>query len=470
MFEIFKTLFTNQKATNFEHNTQKFFENINTLQKYKEIDALLDGMPFGDGKFDDSAFNESYTTLHQTPTGGYVTYDHPGIRNEYDTDTKAKTCSCKDWNDTRKQYGLYDPRRLCKHLIHELSKSDIQQHYPYYQQKIAFYKSKERGFKRDFDEIIDLSKFGLMVFVTEWCDVFDVEGNRYGFKFDWETGNKIWAKGNAPKGYQEVEKIFQDRFVQPQYMSEDELQEIGRWLEKNRAYSKCEFSIEMETMYILSPGVLCYRTMDVDCRLEYDVRNIYCNKNYLRIDYWSHDSDYFQRLKPSASSAAFTKWQNYKDPYIEQQKINEEKSKIRSKGFVLDGDIKNFYCEPEDISIHGYETEDKLLVKYPEISKRAFHIRLKKMGIISNPHYKWIFTEEGLKYGYNLIIRRTYNQSVQEFPAFYCDANSKEFVRYSQTITTDHGDTLYLDCIALYDVSRFEEVLELFKENLEKKK
>jgi hypothetical protein len=460
MFKKLKTLFDKEKTT------IGFFKKINYPQKYKEIDSLLDDMPYKDEKFDVAAFDESYIVLHQTSIGSYTTYDHPGIRNKYNTNVKEKTCSCKDWTNTRKHYELFDPRRLCKHLIQELQDSDIQLHYPYYQQEIVFYKNNERGFKRNIDEIIDLSKFGLMVFVSEWCDVFDIEGNRYGFKFDWETGNKIWANGIAPKGYQEVEKIFQNNFIQPHYMSKDELQEIGRWLEKNRGYSKCKFTIELETMYILPPGVLCYRTMDVDCGLAYEVSEFYCNKDYLRIDYLNHDSDYFKRLKPSFDSDAFTKWQNYKDPYIEQQKIDEEKDKIRSKGFVLDGDVENFYCQPENITIDGYAIEEKLLSKYPNISKRTFHMRLKKLGILNKPNHKWIFTEKGLEYGYNLIIRYTYNQDIQEFPCFYCDASSKEFIKYSQTISTEYGDILYPDCIALYDISKFKQLMELINNAL----
>jgi hypothetical protein len=253
-------------------------------------------------------------------------------------------------------------------------------------------------------------------------------------------------------------------------MSKDELQEIGRWLEKNRGYSKCKFTIELETMYILPAGVLCYRTMDVDCGLAYEVSEIYCNKDYLRIDYLNHDSDYFKRLKPSFDSNAFTIWQNYKDPYIEQQKIDEEKDKIRSKGFVLNGDVENFYCEPENITIDGYAIEEKLLSKYPDISKRTFHIRLKKLGILDKPNYKWIFTENGLQYGYNLIIGHTYNQDIQNFPCFYCDANSKEFIKYSQTTTTKYGDILYPDCIALYNISKFKQLMELIELEEKRKK
>ncbi len=204
MFKNLKNLFSKK--------TIEFFQKISDTQKHKKIDSVFNDRSFNDGKFDVAAFDESYVILHQTSTGGYTTYDHPGIRNKYDTNIKEKTCSCKDWTDTRSHYELYDPRRLCKHLIQELKDLDVQQHYPYYQQEIAFYKNKERGFKRDFDEIIDLSKFGLMVFVSEWCDVFDIKGNRYGFRFDWETGDKIWAKGIKPNNYQEVEQIFQDKF------------------------------------------------------------------------------------------------------------------------------------------------------------------------------------------------------------------------------------------------------------------
>ena len=37
--------------------------------------------------------------------------------NEYNTNIKTLSCSCLDWQESRSQYGLSDPRRLCKHII-----------------------------------------------------------------------------------------------------------------------------------------------------------------------------------------------------------------------------------------------------------------------------------------------------------------------------------------------------------------
>ena len=124
--------------------------------------------------------------------------------NTYDTNIAKLTCSCLDWEETRKEYQTNDPRRLCKHIINKLDINNLPSQIYKFKESIEFYQEKEWGFKKDFDEIIELNNFTLLV-NTDWIDVFDENGIRYGVKKDYSS-NIYWANNIKPNRYQIIEK------------------------------------------------------------------------------------------------------------------------------------------------------------------------------------------------------------------------------------------------------------------------
>ena len=63
--------------------------------------------------------------------------------NTYDTDIQNLTCTCKDWQETRKDYTTNDPRRLCKHIINKLDINNLPSSIKYFKESIEFYQEKE---------------------------------------------------------------------------------------------------------------------------------------------------------------------------------------------------------------------------------------------------------------------------------------------------------------------------------------
>lgn len=123
--------------------------------------------------------------------------------NTYNTNIIKLTCSCLDWEETRKEYQNNDPRRLCKHIINKLDINNLPSQIYKFKDSIEFYQEKEWGFKRDFDEIIELNNFTLLGNI-DWIDVFDEDGNRYAVKKEYSS--IYWSGNIKPNEYQIIEK------------------------------------------------------------------------------------------------------------------------------------------------------------------------------------------------------------------------------------------------------------------------
>ena len=65
--------------------------------------------------------------------------------NKYNTNIKTLSCSCLDWQESRSQYGLSDPRRLCKHIIKKLDLNNFAFEISKFKESIKFYQEKEWG-------------------------------------------------------------------------------------------------------------------------------------------------------------------------------------------------------------------------------------------------------------------------------------------------------------------------------------
>jgi hypothetical protein len=54
--------------------------------------------------------------------------------NLYDTNITKLTCSCKDWEEVRRDYPIDNPRRLCKHIINKLDVNNLSNSLKYFKE------------------------------------------------------------------------------------------------------------------------------------------------------------------------------------------------------------------------------------------------------------------------------------------------------------------------------------------------
>ena len=135
--------------------------------------------------------------------------------NTYNTDTKKLTCSCKDWTESRKEFSLNDPRRLCKHIINQLDINNLPNDIKRFKTSITFYQENQKGYNKYFDKLIEIPNSDFIAEYTDgdWINIFDNEFNRYGFLI--KDDEYIWAKSTKPKEYQTIEIFFAKEEYQP---------------------------------------------------------------------------------------------------------------------------------------------------------------------------------------------------------------------------------------------------------------
>lgn len=153
--------------------------------------------------------------------------------NKYITDTLKQLCTCSDWRETRVQYELNDPRRLCKHLINKLDLDNLSNELKYFKESLKYCQDNERGFTKDFDEVIYISNVDCKVLYVkdDWINVLDSDGVKYAFlPYSFDEGFK-WAKDKKPQNFQEIELYFdKDEYLPAIDWFEDEKAEVMKQL------------------------------------------------------------------------------------------------------------------------------------------------------------------------------------------------------------------------------------------------
>lgn len=130
--------------------------------------------------------------------------------NTYDTDSENQTCTCIDWKETRKEFNIDDPRRLCKHIIVKLDINNLANELKYFKESLKYYQENKKGFTKDFEKVINLSKFDCKILYKkdDWINVYDKNGNKYAFlPYSYDGGFK-WAENKKPNKFQEIEIYF----------------------------------------------------------------------------------------------------------------------------------------------------------------------------------------------------------------------------------------------------------------------
>lgn len=130
--------------------------------------------------------------------------------NTYNTDLENQTCTCLDWQETRQEFKQNDPRRLCKHIINILDTNNLSNELKYFKESLTYYQENQKGFVKDFDEVMYILEADCKILYTknDWINVYDKNGNRYGFlPYSYDAGFK-WAENKKPKKFQEIEIYF----------------------------------------------------------------------------------------------------------------------------------------------------------------------------------------------------------------------------------------------------------------------
>lgn len=374
--------------------------------------------------------------------------------NEYNTNIVKLICSCPDWKETRKQYPVNDPRRLCKHIINKLDLNNLPCQIYKFKESIKFYQEKEWGFKRDFDEIIELNDFTLLGNIG-WIDVFNKDGIKYSVIKE-DFSNKIyWANEFKPKEYKEIEKfLIEESKKIPPPLEQEEYPIIINFIKEVLPHKKNFYISINESSYIPSSDGIIYEIWESKL-------TPYQEKKLLQelLQEYSKDEAYFHLGKATFTPLGeehefrylivknnkitvemyYGEKYSFKRDYNHIQKLKnakkqKEEAKIKTaqkNGYVLseeyDGDLYDFqriykhtkllpldeYHHIKNSILNQYDTLQNLLkTKSLNITTSKFKKALENLNFIKRKktlnQNDWIIKSNGLDYGLNLMKNSKY--------------------------------------------------------------
>jgi hypothetical protein len=144
---------------------------------------------------------------------------YPESEKCHEINTRAITCSCKDFRKEREQFRHDDPRRLCKHLTKSFADAkSLPEDLILYKEGIERSARGHRGFPADrakFDELIGGKRVSIMSpkEITEedpWVDVY-CDSKRYGYS----PGREAWADDMAPPREEQIIRFLCGRLGKP---------------------------------------------------------------------------------------------------------------------------------------------------------------------------------------------------------------------------------------------------------------
>lgn len=403
--------------------------------------------------------------------------------NKYNTNITKLTCSCSDWKMTRIQYSRNDPRRLCKHIINKININNLPVEILKFKESIEFYQKKEWGFKRNFNEIIELDNFTLLG-DFDWIDVFDKDGNRYGYLNDSYTGKHQWSKQNRPNGYEEIEFFFSKRFdTTPLPLQGKEKQDMVKAI---KSVHNIKFSIEDQ--YNPSPNGIEYSIIDL---IDYYpmgniiVKNneiiveIYLEKTFQLIRDYKYAKSFFENEKQKEQKRLDKEKQKYQEELEQKRRIAIEKGYILTQDYKGDlYDIEDTYTKQDSLSLGEYDSIRKSIIgkydtlknllryKSSELSINQVNNTLRKLDFIMKEallnQNDWIIKGNGLKYGINLVKKSKYmHESIPEWYKVKIFDNLKmELINLDSHINIKITSVLFLK-------NKFNELFQLVIEQIE---
>ncbi|MDY0194203.1 MAG: hypothetical protein RBR93_11880 [Aliarcobacter butzleri] len=367
--------------------------------------------------------------------------------NEYNTNIPNLTCSCPDWKETRVQYSISDPRRLCKHIINKLDIDNLPNSIAKFKESIKFYQEKEWGFKRNFDGIIELQNI-TMLCTSDSVETFDKFGKRCYAKRRYMSDSISWFNEQKPLEYKEVEKyLIQAYEVVPILLEEEEYDEIIRFIKETLPDKKNLFiAIKFASYIHWEDGIFYDICTSISPISENDISrksssNEYyhffgetsLNDNELR---WLHVTNH-EIIVELYSGKEFRLERNYqkikqlkdqrelKEGLEQKEDLERQREMARDSGCILSSDYKgNLYVHPSSVSreeneymqksiLATYDSLQNLLKKESvDISTSKFYRALKNLKFITKEpllnQNNWIIKGNGLDYGINLIRMSKY--------------------------------------------------------------
>ena len=392
--------------------------------------------------------------------------------NKYNTNIDAITCSCLDWIESRQNYALNDPRRLCKHLINKLDIENLPSELFKFKEDISYYQKNEWGFKKDFDELIELDEFTLLG-TFSWINVYDKNAIKYGVKKDTFSDEIYWTDNKKPQRYEIIEKyLIENSEKLPLPLEKEEYSEIINFIKEVMPYKKDFYITIHDSQFLPSSDGILYNinesrlTPEDEEKLKYellkkydideayyklgeakstplDEKNEFCIYEALRV---TND----EIIVGMYNGKKYTLARNYKhvkelkesrelkerfrieeEEKLWQEKREQKRKIAKEKGVLLSEDykgnlysIQNFYNFPEhsswdiltnsrDNALKDYDTLDNLIKSnLLDISSILFNKTLVALDfLIKDPSLNlndWILKDKGLEYGINYIKESIY--------------------------------------------------------------
>lgn len=364
--------------------------------------------------------------------------------NNYNTNIDAITCSCLDWIESRQNFALNDPRRLCKHLISKLDIENLPSKLFKFKEDLSYYQNKGWGFRRNFDKIIELGTFTLLG-TFGWINVYDENAIKYGVIKETFSNEIFWANNLKPKNFQIIENyLIDDSEELPLLLEKEEYEIIVNFIKtvlphKKDFYIKCnDFSIVVPSAegiyYNISESKLnpeqeaklkkellekygedeAYYKLGENCSTPFGDEHEFCiyealtvtNHQYIIKMYngkkykLERNYEYVKQLKESRELQE--RMEQEERDRIWKEKLDKKRKTAREKNLILAEDykgstyrIQNFYNFPvnsswdelisiRDKALSNYDTLNNLIKENSiNISTAKFNKTLVELGFIT---------------------------------------------------------------------------------------
>jgi hypothetical protein len=356
----------------------------------------------------------------------------------YKTNLSSQLCECKNWLEQRHSYKINDPRRFCKHLISLLDISSLRNELLYYKEDFQYYKKNEKGYRLNFETIIDIPNTThkiLFNYENDWMSLLTINGLKYGILFN-EYNNIYWTKKDErPIDYTIVEIFLLNLMLGKIHkLNENERNEIQKHLKtivinffkKEQSKDYIIYGMDWDSEKSYDDGYKDYGkelywnnivVNNIDIFVNLNGKNFIIKRN-TEINTITHKNENENELKILNENHIW--YEKYRIMEKESIERKEEKNKEMKKvGYIptsIEGlsyreNIDEFLSVRDDI--FGKFVKLSRLSKVIGITSNKINKSLIRMNMIEkNKEYNignYIFINDGLKYGINFERNSEYS-------------------------------------------------------------
>lgn len=448
------------------------YEKLNTIFEYRPF-VLWTNMLDRDGYiatlfFDDHIVSEIIAEYTAPFLKNYFRLvrdiNHEKIQNkDYKTNINTLNCNCKNWLMTRNNFPKNDPRRLCKHLIEKLDETNLPKEIFKYKHNILYYKSTNKGFRDDFNHLIEIPNTGctlLYKYEFEWMSLFDENGNKYGFMIG-GNGRFSWSKETKPASSKTIEAFFtNNQYLSPIELSSIEKHEIIKLISE-------KYKVVQENNHIYSSLAVIYDIVDENGDYRDTGSVVVTNEN---IVIKLHDNKKRNRLIINRDEQIIEK--KLKERFLQINKFalnKEENEQIWDKNLENEQGYISFSDEQykaKEIILSDYGKTGELLKQVNStITTLRFHKILVEMQFLTKKRFynnnSWILIGEGLKYGINYEVCLSQCSETPEWEVIFDYVT----MTFKNEIKKNHKDFIYGSSV-LWNKNKFQELLDLVIANV----